>query len=156
MQVKFLEKNIVSDYKFKTPPYKHQYDVFMKSRDKESYALFMEQGTGKSKVIIDNIAYLFRSGKIDHVIVVAPKGVYRNWINQEYEIHMPNDVKEFTDIELWSPNLTKINLDRLANFLMPSHRLKFFVINIEALSSEKGKNYLQRFLNIGKCFFVID
>ena len=156
MQVKFLEKSVVSDYKFKTKPYKHQYDVFMKSRHKESYALFMEQGTGKSKVIIDNVAYLFRLGKIDHVIVVAPKGVYRNWINQEYEIHMPDDVKEFTDIELWSPSLTKTNLDRLTNFLMPSHRLKFFIINIEALSSEKGKNYLERFLNIGKCFFVID
>ena len=30
----------------------------------------------KSKVIIDNIAYLFGAGKIDHVIIVAPKGVY--------------------------------------------------------------------------------
>ena len=133
MQVKFLDETVVSDFKFKTKPYQHQYNVFMKSRDKESYALFMEQGTGKSKVILDNIAYLFRAGKIDSVIIAAPKGVYRNWINQEYEIHMPDDVQEFTDTELWSPLLTKKNLDRLSNFLSPSHRLKFFVINIEAI-----------------------
>ena len=156
MQVKFLDETVVSDFKFKTKPYQHQYNVFMKSRDKESYALFMEQGTGKSKVILDNIAYLFRAGKIDSVIITAPKGVYRNWINQEYEIHMPDDVQEFTDTELWSPLLTKKNLDRLSNFLSPSHRLKFFVINIEALSSDKGKNYLTRFLNMGKTFFVVD
>jgi hypothetical protein len=68
----------------------------MISKDKESYALFMEQGTGKSKVIIDNIAYLFRKGKIDTVVIAAPKGVYRNWIASEYETHMPDDVREFT------------------------------------------------------------
>ena len=108
------------------------------------------------KLFLDNIAYLFRAGKIDSVIIAAPKGVYRNWINQEYEIHMPDDIQEFTDTELWSPLLTKKNLDRLSNFLSPSHRLKFFVINIEALSSDKGKNYLTRFLNMGKTFFVVD
>jgi hypothetical protein len=63
----------------------------------------MEQGTGKSKVIIDNIAYLYREGKINCAIISAPKGVYRNWVASEFKAHMPDDVKAFTDICIWNP-----------------------------------------------------
>ena len=57
---------------------------------------------------------------------------------------------------IWNPAETKTNVDRLIEFLKPSHKLKFFIINIEALSTEKGKNYLQRLLNVSKSFFCID
>ena len=156
MQVHFIDEKDFIRYKFKTKPYKHQYDAFLKCKDKDSYALFMEQGTGKSKVIIDNIAYLYRNGKIDTAIIAAPKGVYRNWLSSEYKTHMPDDVKEFTDVIIWSPNETKINVDNLVNFLKPNHKLKLFIINIEALSTDKGKNYLHRLLNSSKAFFCID
>ena len=156
MQVQFINDDDFVRYKFKTKPYKHQYDAFLKCKDKESYALFMEQGTGKSKVVIDNIAYLYRNGKIDTAIIAAPKGVYRNWYNSEYNTHMPDDVKEFSDVLIWSPSETKINVDALVDFLKPSHKLKFFIINIEALSTDKGKNYLHRLLNSSKAFFCID
>ena len=43
----------------------------------------MEMGCGKSKVLIDNIAWLYWNNKIDTAIVVAPKGVYTNWKNNE-------------------------------------------------------------------------
>ena len=36
----------------------------------------MEMGCGKSKALIDNIAWLYGKGKIDCAIIVAPKGVY--------------------------------------------------------------------------------
>jgi SNF2 family DNA or RNA helicase len=156
MQVEFINEDNFIKYKFKTKPYKHQYDVFLKCKDKEAYALFMEQGTGKSKVIIDNIAYLYRKGKIDTAIIAAPKGVYRNWLSSEFKTHMPDDVKELTDICVWSPNETKSNVEMLINFLKPSHKLKFFIINIEALSTDKGKNYLHRLLNTSASFFCID
>ena len=156
MQVQFVDEKDFVEYKFKTKPYKHQFDAFMISKDKESYALFMEQGTGKSKVIIDNFAYLFRKGKIDTVVIAAPKGVYRNWIASEYETHMPDDVREFTKLQIWSPAETISNIDNLVEFLKESNKLRFFVVNIEALSTEKGKNYVHRLLNTGKSFFVID
>ena len=44
------------DYKFKTKPYAHQITALEKSWDKKSYGYFMEMGTGKSKVLVDNIA----------------------------------------------------------------------------------------------------
>ena len=40
---------------------------------------FMEMGTGKSKVLVDNIAMLYDRGAIRGAVIVAPKGVYNNW-----------------------------------------------------------------------------
>ena len=45
-------------YKFKTTPYKHQLKALETSWNKETYAYFMEMGTGKTKVLIDNMLKL--------------------------------------------------------------------------------------------------
>ena len=156
MKVKFISDEDYINYKFKTKPFKHQFDAFMNSKDKEAYALFMEQGTGKSKVIIDNIAYLFRKGSIDTAIIAAPKGVYRNWYASEFKTHMPEDVVQFSKVCIWSPVETKKNIEELTSFLKESEKLRFFIVNIEALSTDKGKNYLHRLLNTGNSFFCID
>ena len=79
-------------YKFKSKPYKHQFEAWLRSRDEENFALFMEMGTGKSKVAIDNFSYLYDQGKIDSVLLIAPKGVYRNWIDREIPKHIPEHV----------------------------------------------------------------
>ena len=53
------------NYKFKTKPYDHQLKALEKSWDKKEYAYFMEMGTGKSKVLVDNMAMLYDKGKIN-------------------------------------------------------------------------------------------
>ena len=71
-----MDKNM--DYRFKTTPYQHQLDALKASHKKKVFALFCEMGTGKSKILLDNIAMLFDSGKINGALIVAPKGVYKN------------------------------------------------------------------------------
>ena len=82
----------MSEYIFKTKPYEHQRIALKKSWDKEYYGFFMEMGTGKSKVLIDEIAALYLRGKITGALIIAPKGVYRNWERGEIPIHMPDQV----------------------------------------------------------------
>ena len=53
-----LERRKIMNYKFKTKPYAHQLKALELSWDKPYFAYFMEMGTGKSKVLIDNIAML--------------------------------------------------------------------------------------------------
>ena len=65
------------NYKFRTKPYKHQLTALEKSWNKETYAYFMEMGTGKTKVLIDNMSMLYDRGKIDGALIVAPKGVIK-------------------------------------------------------------------------------
>jgi len=75
------------NYKFKTKPYQHQLKALELSWKKSYFAYFMEMGTGKSKVLLDNIAMLYDQGKIDGALIVAPKGVIGTWYNQEIPIH---------------------------------------------------------------------
>jgi len=57
------------NYKFKTKPYDHQLKTLEMSWDKEEYAYFMEMGTGKSKVLVDNIGMLYDEGKINAALI---------------------------------------------------------------------------------------
>ena len=71
------------NYKFKTKPYEHQLKALDISWAKSYFAYFMEMGTGKSKVLLDNIAMLYDQGKIDGALIIAPKGVIGTWYDQE-------------------------------------------------------------------------
>ena len=52
------------DYRFKTKPFQHQLDALKQSWNKEVWALFMEMGTGKTKVCIDNMLNVHRKLKL--------------------------------------------------------------------------------------------
>lgn len=82
-----------SGYEFHIPPFAHQRHAFLLSRDLDNFALFHEQGTGKTKVIIDTAAYLFERGEIDTLIVVANNGVHINWVTDEIPTHMPTRIQ---------------------------------------------------------------
>ena len=93
------------NYKFKTKPYKHQLTALKKSCDEKEYGYFMEMGTGKSKVLVDNMAILYDKGKINGALIIAPKGVYRNWLEQEIPIHLASHIKP--KMVLWTALTSK-------------------------------------------------
>ncbi len=131
-------------YKFKTKPYEHQLEALKRSWNKKEYAYFMEMGTGKSKVLIDNIAMLYDKGGINAAIIVAPKGVYRNWSEKEIPTHIPDHVQ--TQIAVWNPAPTKKQKEELTNLFVPNNDLKILVINVEAFSTKKGVSFVERFI----------
>ena len=93
------------NYKFKTKPYEHQLKALEVSRDKIYFAYFMEMGTGKSKVLLDNMAMLYDHGKINGALIVAPKGVIGTWYDQEIPTHFPDHIE--SKIVLWQSNINK-------------------------------------------------
>ena len=76
------------NYKFKLKPFNHQLESLKLGWDRQEFGLFMEMGTGKSKVLIDNMGMLYLEGAINFALVIAPKGVYRNWVSKEIPEHM--------------------------------------------------------------------
>ena len=56
----------------------------------------MEMGTGKSKVLIDNMSMLYDKGKINGALIIAPKGVYKNWYEGEIPTHLPDHIEKLT------------------------------------------------------------
>ncbi|MCW4031518.1 MAG: DEAD/DEAH box helicase [Candidatus Bathyarchaeota archaeon] len=133
------------DYEFKTKPFQHQADAIKESWFKEYYALFMEMGTGKSKVAIDNIGMLYERGFVNAALIIAPKGVYDNWVKGEIPTHLPDRIQR--DVLRWEPKRTKGFAKRLEDFVMEDFiGVKIFVMNIEALSTARGANTAGRFL----------
>ena len=141
-------------YKFKTKPYKHQLTALEKSWNKENFAYFMEMGTGKTKVLIDNLAMLYDKGKVDGALIIAPKGVVKTWYEQELPAHLPNHIENKTI--LWQANITKSQQEKLDSILENEMLLHILVMNVEALSTDKGVNFARKFLLSHNTLMAID
>ena len=142
------------NYKFKTKPYAHQLKALEMSWNKENFAYFMEMGTGKTKVLIDNIAMLYDKGKINGALIIAPKGVVKTWYEQELPTHLPDHIENVT--VLWQSNITKAQQEKLDSILENEMLLHVLVMNVEALSTEKGVKFATRFLVSHKTLMAID
>ena len=75
-------------YKSRTEPYPHQVEALRKASERRTLALFMEQGTGKTKVALDYAGSLFTDGQISGMVIVSKKGVHRQWIESEAPKHL--------------------------------------------------------------------
>ena len=141
-------------YKFKTKPYEHQLEALKRSWNKKEYAYFMEMGTGKSKVLIDNIALLYDKGGINAAIIVAPKGVYRNWSGKEIPAHMPDHVERHLGV--WNPAPTVKQKTELLKLFEVSSELKILIINVEAFSTKKGVAFVEKFILAHNTLIAVD
>jgi SNF2 family DNA or RNA helicase len=142
------------NYKFKTKPYKHQLTALEKSWNKETFAYFMEMGTGKTKVLIDNMSMLYDKGKIDGALIVAPKGVVKTWHEQEIPTHLPGHIQSVT--VLWQSNINKAQETKLNNLFDIGTDFHIFIMNVEALSTDKGVKFAEKFLRSHKALMAID
>ena len=141
-------------YKFKMPPYEHQLTALRKGWNLDEFAYFMDMGTGKSKVLIDNFSVLYDKGYIGGVLIIAPKGVYRNWSSNEIPTHMPEHV--LADICIWQPNHTQKFLTTWKKLFEDNYNLKIFLMNIEAFSTRKGVEVAEKFLLAHSTLMAID
>jgi SNF2 family DNA or RNA helicase len=142
-----------SKYIFFSAPYDHQREAFEASADAQSFALLLDMGTGKTKVTLDTVGYLFEKSSVELVLVVAPKGVIPNWV-PEIEAHLPPRIER--EVVLWNPSLSKKRRDELNELYTKSSKLKFLLMNVEAFSTKKGTDVAELFVNRFKTFMVID
>jgi len=134
------------NYKFKTKPYEHQLKALEMSWNKETFAYFMEMGTGKTKVLIDNMAMLYDKGKIDGALIIA--------YTQELPTHLVDHIENVT--VLWQANINKTQQKKLATLFEVETALHILIMNVEALSTNKGLKFAQKFLLSHKTMMVID
>lgn len=139
----------------KTKPFDHQMEGLQKSWNLEAYALLMEMGTGKSKIIVDTIAGLHHERLVNGALIIAPKGVYLNWVKNEIPTHMPDEVDYY--IHAWSSYQTqayRLKQDQIMR--LSRDCIDIFVMNIEALNSQKGMEAAVMFLENHETITIID
>lgn len=139
---------------FKMPPLEHQKRALILGRDMPYFAYLMDQGTGKTKVVIDDAAHNFREGRINALLVIAPNSVKSNWVDpgDTYsQTQDPGDMDEITkhmapDIEFnkgcWVSGSTKKERDIYAKFKKnweKPNTLHILVVNVEALQQYDKK-----------------
>tara|TARA_R100000995_G_scaffold79928_1_gene51320 strand:+ start:436 stop:1893 length:1458 start_codon:yes stop_codon:yes gene_type:complete len=146
----------IETYNYKTEPYKHQRETLAKSAHKNLYALFLEMGLGKSKILLDNAAILFDQEKISGLLIVSPKGNLRNWDVHEVNKHLPDHIQR--NVLVWQPNHTKQWLKDYKEMVEGDSDgiLNIFLVNVEAFATVKACKFVEEFLVTHDAMMAID
>lgn len=144
--------------KFKTKPYKHQLECLKKFGQCESFALLAEMGTGKTWIIINNAAQLYRENLCDAILVFAPNGVHTNWTRLEIPKHMPDDVPCL--FASWVANgkkKEKMEIEVLFHYMaaQTKGKMRIFTMNWEALQNKKGQEAALRFCKSAEQLMIV-
>jgi SNF2 family DNA or RNA helicase len=145
----FLQK-----YPYKNKPYLHQEAYLSRFWKSPVAALFADMGTGKSFMVINNISMLYDQGNVNAALIVAPKGVYRNWMDSEIPKHLPDHIEY--RVAIWNPTPRKSEKEALDRLFEVSEDLKILIMNIEALSTDKGVRFAGRYLLCHDAFMAVD
>lgn len=144
----------VDKYPFKNKPFLHQAAYLQRFYKHAQVALFAEMGTGKSFMLINNAAMLYDKGEINAMLIVAPKGVYRNWYSSEIPKHMPEHISY--KMACWNASPRKAEKEEMENMLASVDDMRILIMNVEAFSTEKGQQFAKMFLRITESFMAID
>ncbi len=113
-------------YSFKTEPAPYQLTALQKLYSRESMALFMDMGTGKSKTAIDMAAAKRMEGRIESLLIVCKLSLRNNWVEQ-FDIHCP------IPVSIHLPDTTKQKaFDR---WLREKSDFKVLIVGTESLSA---------------------
>lgn len=147
----------LQNYPHVVPPFNHQAQHLAEHYTSTSWGLLWEQGTAKTKPIIDTGCLLYSQNKIDAILVVAPPGVERNWKTDEIPAHMPAEIamEAMTEVFLTAKMNTK-NHERLMEALVRHNGLAIMLISYNAFMTKKGKDTVWKFLRRRRVLYVLD
>lgn len=133
--------------------YKHQLDAFSFIENKDVFALFMEMGTGKSKVTVAKTHQLYIKGLIDCVLIISPNAVKPQWVEEQFPLHYPNiDWNGY----VWDGAGTIKSRDTFLKGCADKTRLFVVSVNVEAFQSDSIDIYVRALLKERRLFVVID
>ncbi len=142
-------------YQSLSDPFEHQSRVHAESRDLPVFAVFWEQGTGKTKLALDTLGHLFTEGKVNGAIIVAPNGVHRNWITDEIPKHLgvPAEAVAYKS----EASSTKWHAAVIEGLIRtPKDQLAILTISYDAWMTKVGKKAVWDMMRKRDCFLVLD
>ena len=139
--------------KFKTKPYKHQRKCLKNFGRRKAFALLAEMGTGKTWIIINNVADLWTTGDCDAMLVFAPNGVHTNWTRLELPKHMPDSIPYWATT--WTASTRKKDNFILEELYRPQRRLRIFTMNWEALQNKRGVEATTKFAKSASQLMIV-
>lgn len=145
-------------YDFRTEPYKHQsFDGLLRHWDATHWGYLLEMGAGKSKILIDNFCILAEQMRVDRLLIVAPKGVYANWVDREIPVHMPERHLKDARVHMWKGGHSVTERKQLEWLMASGTGLRILVVNDEAVAtSSRLEGVMREFIRGGATMMVVD
>lgn len=146
------------EYKFRTKPFGHQLTCYNQTKDEERFAVLWEMGAGKTKLIIDTFGHLFLQGKVNAFIVIAPRGVHRNWVNEEFPIHFPKALLKKSEMFVYQTSKANgVGHQKEGRRLLAYDKgPKILAITYSAIMTKKGEKLIRKMLEENECMIVAD
>lgn len=140
----------------KTTPYAHQREEHYRTRSLPHWALFWDQGTGKTKVVADTVEHLYHEGKIRGLVVVSLPTIEANWVLDELPTHLDDSVP--WEAVLWSSKKRKTKKHQLKvqSFMDYRDGLAVLAISWNAVMTDDGAKALKAFLQSRPCLYCVD
>jgi len=135
----------------KTKPFLHQEEGVEFAYSKPFSAFFLEQGLGKTKMLIDLASNLYLNEKIDAVLLIGPLAVCEQWI-EELGIHSPIPFEAY----IYEKTGTGKAERRFLAFKTQKSALRWLITNIEGFSSTTHLSVFKEFLLENKALVAID
>lgn len=124
------------EFQFKTTPLAHQKEIFEHTKTLKYWPYLADMGTGKTKILLDVVGFLYTQRKIKALLVFGNGGSYENWV-PEIEKHLHESIPRH--VALWSSSMNKkeeLAFNKAISTDKPG--LKILVMNIEALSHKRS------------------
>lgn len=146
----------LSTYTPKTSPWTHQQTALELSWAAPYFALFMEQRTGKTKVVIDTVAVQYRAHRINALFIMAsPNGVHRNWVTDEIPAHLPDGIPRRALV--WrSGRHKRREYAQAMEALLTFRGLAVLAVNAEAVNTPSLRKFAKRLFDVRRVFLVAD
>jgi len=129
-----------SNYEYKTRPRTYQERALRLAWMKESFAFYMDMGTGKTKTVIDLFSAYFSEYKVRRLLVITKFSTRMNW-QREFAIHCP------IPYEIMILDTTKPKAFDTFNTTPLSDTLKILIVGTESLAAGGAAGYAEKFVN---------
>jgi SNF2 family DNA or RNA helicase len=141
----------------KTSQLDHQREHFEAHARKAAFAILWEQGTGKTKEAIDEIALLIDEGAVEAVVVVAPNGVHRNWVSDELPKHMPDHIMSRLKTHIWQTQKAETKWhQRAVERVLGTDGVPMLLFSYDGFMTKRGKKAAWKLLSSRKCLYILD
>lgn len=133
----------------------HQLDCWERQKDVLYCGIGAEMGAGKGKIVADQVAYLYDLGRINALVVIAPKGGYSVWPDDVIPKDLPDHIR--FKLGVWSANMKAAEQAAVdALFTASDEDLHILVMNVEALGTERARKLLEKFLLSHTALLAVD
>lgn len=149
---------MIDNYTPIRPNLAHQERIFQRFKDAPYFALFCEQRTGKTKIVLDVFARHVLRGYLDTLIVIAfPNGVHRVFLD-ELPKDLPSDFLAQTKAIAWrSGKMGTKAAKALLSEQITHDGPVIFTINCEAIKrADSAWDHIVRLVKRRRCMVVAD